>query len=703
MRVKGRALLIHAQPMLTLIIVIATVSKYCSETYGRVEGPNSSHTRVIGVNNVTYSTDWLPFNKQPQHSSGVAVGRAKVTIITFGEEIGPVDLLYSEIFTMRSVVVLLCLCGVVLFCVHVKASDSINQDLVNKNVHRSVDVSSQLVRISQKITVENTGKSGVKTVLFAVEQQLVKNLCFISAQAGDSGKTHLKVVSTTVEGRGREPFWRINLEDTLQPGKTAVLDVETVFSKLLAPLPAAIAQKEKQLVVYDGNHYAYSPYFTTKQTTVVTVASRNVESYSKLKPVSQSDTTIMYGPYEKVPAFSIDKMSIHYENNAPFLTITNLDRMIEVSHWGNIAVEETIDVQHTGAILKGPFSRYEYQRESQSGVSSIKAIKTILPAAATDVYYRDEIGNISTSNMRILSDSVELDLRPRFPLFGGWKTHYVIGYNLPSYEYLFNSKDDYLLKMRFVDHVYDDMYAEVVTTRIVLPEGSHDIQLSAPYQVERLSDSLHYTYLDTTGRPVITLRKRNAVENHIQDFELQYNFPRVLMLQEPLLVVIAFYLLFLLVIIYVRLDFSITKDEGVESRLRVSGYVEKLMGHQDKRVLTYSRFDDQLAKLKTNKDVSAFQASIKSINADYKAETGQIADLVVKLKSDAPDVADKISELQKLDKQLKELYSQQQTMYVEKLVPGKINRQQFLDFENQLNKKKEECIDKINVLLKTLH
>lgn len=64
-------------------------------------------------------------------------------------------------------------------------------------------------------------------------------------------------------------------------------------------------------------------------------------------------------------------------------------------------------------------------------------LQTVLPAAASDVYYRDEIGNISTSHMRVLSDSVELDLRPRFPLFGGWKTHYVLGYNVPSYEYLF--------------------------------------------------------------------------------------------------------------------------------------------------------------------------------------------------------------------------------------------------------------------------
>ena len=67
-------------------------------------------------------------------------------------------------------------------------------------------------------------------------------------------------------------------------------------------------------------------------------------------------------------------MVIHYENNSPFLTVTQLTRVIEISHWGNIAVEETLDVRHTGAILKGPFSRYDYQR-NQDGVSSIKSFK----------------------------------------------------------------------------------------------------------------------------------------------------------------------------------------------------------------------------------------------------------------------------------------------------------------------------------------
>lgn len=176
-------------------------------------------------------------------------------------------------------------------------------------------------------------------------------------------------------------------------------------------------------------------------------------------------------------------------------------------------------------------------------------------------FYRDTNGNISTSAMRILKDSVELDLRPRFPLFGGWKTHYILGYNVPSFEYLFNKGENYMLKMRAIDHIYDDMVVDELIVKIILPEGSTNLKLITPYAVKRLEDTTHSTYLDTFGRPVLQFTKNNLVENHINDFNLKYNFPKIMMIQEPLLIVGFLYILFVLVIIWMRLDFSITKEK----------------------------------------------------------------------------------------------------------------------------------------------
>ena len=51
--------------------------------------------------------------------------------------------------------------------------------------------------------------------------------------------------------------------------------------------------------------------------------------------------------------------------------------------------------------------------------------------SAHDIYYRDEIGNISTSAVTFTSDAVQLQLVPRYVLFGGWKAAFCTGYNVP--------------------------------------------------------------------------------------------------------------------------------------------------------------------------------------------------------------------------------------------------------------------------------
>jgi oligosaccharyltransferase complex subunit alpha (ribophorin I) len=87
--------------------------------------------------------------------------------------------------------------------------------------------------------------------------------------------------------------------------------------------------------------------------------------------------------------------------------------------------------------------------------------------------------------MKVMDDAVELDL------FGEWKTHYLVGYNVPSYEYLFYKGDNHVLNMRLVDHLFDDMLIEEAEVRIILPEGMSNIELSTPYPVERKEDVQH--------------------------------------------------------------------------------------------------------------------------------------------------------------------------------------------------------------------
>lgn len=172
------------------------------------------------------------------------------------------------------------------------------------------------------------------------------------------------------------------------------------------------------------------------------------------------------------------------------------------------------------------------------------------------------------------------------------------------------------------------------------------------------------------------------------------------MLLEPLLLVLAFFLFFLLSIIYVRMDFSITVDEGAEAKMKVAGYCEKVAGLQDRRSGLYQALEEALLKLKANKDVTSFQNMLKRITNDQKAETTAVADLQATIKAVNPDLGEKVSELQRLDK----VFREQQTIQaglVEKLVTGKLPKQQFIDQESGIMKKKEEAIEKINSIVKS--
>jgi len=573
--------------------------------------------------------------------------------------------------------------------------ETVNQDIVVDNIERSINLESQLVKINSKVTLTNNGKGATKGFHYAVEESMAPHVSYIGATVGSSEKTYLRVNEVQVkDSPAGAILYRVELKKALSSSESVTVSVDMVLGKALELYPEEIIQREKQLVLLRGNHYAYLPYKCKTQTTTIQLPSDKVEDYSKLKPVSKSESKITYGPYSNQEPYALDEMTVHYENNHPFLVVTKMERVVELSMWGNIAIEETIDVRHNGAALKGSFSRYEFQREN-SGIAAVKNFKTFLPASARDVYYRDDIGNISTSAMKVKDDYVELDLRPRFPLFGGWKTHYVLGYNVPSYEYLYNTGDDFVLSMRLIDHVFDDMLVEEFTLKIILPEGSDVGKFHAPYPTKRLKDGLHFTYLDYSGRPVITVESKGELtEKHIMDFQLEFKFSKLKMMCEPLMLIIAFFIFFMFAFIYVRLDFSISKDEGQEVRLKVAGFCEKISGLQERRWANYEKFDEALRNLKASKDVNAFKTDAKTIANDQKNESQAILELTTNLKTISPETADKVQEMHKLDGILRE-YQNSQAILAEKLVGGKLGKQQFVEQEAIIIKRKDECKERI--------
>lgn len=129
-----------------------------------------------------------------------------------------------------------------------------------------------------------------------------KCCCDLELLARFSKTLHLLILLPCSSSSGR--FFTVKLPVALDPGAKVSVIVETVYTHVLQPYPTQITQSEKQFVVFEGNHYFYSPYPTKTQTMRVKLASRNVESYTKLGNPTRSEDVLDYGPFRDIPAYS---------------------------------------------------------------------------------------------------------------------------------------------------------------------------------------------------------------------------------------------------------------------------------------------------------------------------------------------------------------------------------------------------------------
>lgn len=526
---------------------------------------------------------------------------------------------------------------------------NIYQGIKNENVERNVDLSTQFVKENIQITIKNVGKEESSKYILSLREKEANHLSYF-AVSDDTGD--LKVSKDGNED-GHQ-LYEVTLREPLASGQSQNLKISLIFTHSLTPYPASIAQNEKQFVLYNGNAFFFSPYSTTTQTTSFKLGSSNIKSHTEVSPSSKKGDTITYGPYENKDAYSFSEVKIHYENNKPFLTVTEMVKEIEISHWGNVAVEENYKIQHDGALLKGTFSRFDYQRNPYGSPAHVSTMKQHLPHNAADVYYRDEIGNITTSHLSSRQDEVLFELSPRYPLFGGWKATWYQGYNLPLSSYLFNDRSDstlYVLNITFSTN-FDDVVIDHLTTRIILPEGASDVQIYTPFEVSEPKHSLHFTYLDTSGRPVISVEKTNLVNEHNQYFQVTYHYGRFAWYHEPFLLVSAFFIFFLSVMIYMRLNFKIGQTKGAIESEKIADILLELKDIFEKFESIQESLEKSLEKYLTTKNEGSLnnerhnaRRTIENLQVNLNKKVAEAEELNA-------EVGKKLKEMEKKQRQI---------------------------------------------------
>ncbi|KAF9926629.1 proteasome regulatory particle base subunit [Linnemannia zychae] len=430
------------------------------------------------------------------------------------------------------------------------------------NLLRTLDLSKPIIREITSAAVQNTGEQHQTDYYFPVDQAYSDNLAYISAENRKT-KEALEVTKDEVYYDPQFQYYKIKLSEPLPPGEKVQITVRTSLTNIIRPFPTHVGQAEKQKFVYFGNPFALTAYPATKQKTTVITPNNALEVHEHPEEVDLiiKNNQVILGPYNDVNSLEHGIFEVQYELTGAVSHVRKFRREIEISQWGNnLAVEEHYSFVNRGAELKGQFSRIDYQRNPM-GIregNGLLAFQTKIPKLARDIYYRDEIGNISTSAIAHQSDHIQLMLKPRFPLFGGWNTTWYIGYNSPLNEYLHTiaGTNKHILKVPVFSPMSETTY-EDVEIRVVLPEGAKNVKAVVPFEIDEIEYSTTKTYMDSAGRSTVTILATNLIEDHAHDMLIEYEYSTVSYLTKPLAAATMFMALYTSSIVFSRLDFRI--------------------------------------------------------------------------------------------------------------------------------------------------
>ncbi|KAF2203899.1 oligosaccharyltransferase alpha subunit [Delitschia confertaspora ATCC 74209] len=447
----------------------------------------------------------------------------------------------------------------------------------NANLVRTTNLDKEYVRETVNVIIENIDSKPQSEYYLPFESEVISRVGGFEVKDKKSPeKGSFKVEVVEFDSRSPTEFYLIHLPTPLAPKSQLTLSISYSILAAATPVPAQIAQTDKQYLQYTFSAFTPSAYLTQKQKTKVKFPSADVPDYTtlpadtnaegKVDPQKQG-STFTYGPYNDIPAGVTELVSARYEFTKPLTRASLLERDIEVSHWGgNLATEERYWLSNRGASLKNHFSRSEWQRQQYMNppTSALKALPFPLHAGVLNPYFTDDIGNVSTSRFRSTPREAHLEIKPRYPVFGGWKYSFRVGWDADLKNYLrklsAGSGDSYVLKVPFLEgpRIPEGIEYERVTVRIVLPEGAVNVKYSTPVPLIGAETGLHKTFMDTLGRTTLTLHALNVVDEwRERELIITYDYPWTAGLRKPVVLTLGLFAVFVTAWVVGSLDTSI--------------------------------------------------------------------------------------------------------------------------------------------------
>lgn len=313
------------------------------------------------------------------------------------------------------------------------------------------------------------------------------------------------------------------LRDPLLPEESVTVAVVAIYTALLRPFPARVRQGETPQFLYEDTTTLAMPYRVERSLTALKTGAQEIISFqpdSLRRRESEQGASIserrenngtLVAEVEDVEPWTFPTLTVHFASTKAVLSAPRVERVIDISLWGAVTFEERYEIHNMGPPLEGGMSRLEMLSQDDGTTGSTRGVYAQgLSPQAEAITFRDGIGNVSTSAVARQPDSTIVQLRPRYPLFGGWVTDFLFSWRQPLGETVKVAKGGmHVLVARFGPTITELSVDEVVV-RVRLPPGASLVSSTTPMEL-RKSTARVWTLLDLAPRTELVLVRSRYV------------------------------------------------------------------------------------------------------------------------------------------------------------------------------------------------
>jgi oligosaccharyltransferase complex subunit alpha (ribophorin I) len=442
------------------------------------------------------------------------------------------------------------------------AASALEPPQVFENVQfsQSVDLTGTYVKKSIRLDVINVGSKDATEYFFAMNSDEAAHLAIMEVQQ-EGIPLPIDLNATQSDG---VIYHRIQLAKALAPGDSSKIIIAQAVTNQFIPVPEFGAQSDEQFLVYHGAKVPFSAYKTKEANLRIRhLGLKLEESNESGEPPKEEQNMLIYGPFKNVKPHTESPLQLRYLNPKSQVKFTHLKRDAWVSHWGSaLSFEETYWLKNVGTKLKEQFSRVDLSRGGSFNlnVASIRELIFNLPGNAREDYHVDLVGIVSTSKLHSNKRESSLTVRPRYPVFGGWKYNFTIGWSHDLAEFVREiGEREYLIRVPLINGPEQVSYDDV-ELNVILPEGADDINVLTPSVPTNSSLETTFSYLDTVGRPTVRLQFKNLVDGHRhREVLIRYHYSVLSALRKPASVALAFALIFTLGVFLSKINLSVSR------------------------------------------------------------------------------------------------------------------------------------------------